>query len=528
MTQLVAASIQDQAADLRPEVVAILGALAAFLVVCAIGVQLSARRRTIELRAAEEELVDRDTGLLPRSAVRVRLGAELAWASTSRTPISVAIFRVRGSRFVRAAHVLRQSMREEEQAFLLRDQHIAVELWGADADAAAAGVARIGADLVRAGHPVVDAGIACSPRDGSDVDTLLAAARRDLRPIDDPLEDHGTRHRTWSATRHQGLLLRGILPWFALLGLVLCTAWRLLPAAIDASLTNQLDGADLLIALVAAIGIPIGAAFVHASAWNLGGGPAPRSRPVMPAGWRALGLIATAIGIPLAWGIFLPDTPGGLSEGFGASLALLALVVLVLLQARQLVHVAVVPLVAVLLLGAGITWVSIESWDLPVLANAGRLLAAAALGALFARCIERASWLVMLAVLVSAVDIWSVTSESGVTNDLLEGDGGGRLLDLLLFTGPVVQAVPLFEIGVTDLVFLALILCWSADWRVDLRLAVPLLVGATWVALLAVELSDRTLPLLPFLAAAMLVVTGIRSLRLRAQSRRWHTTSAPA
>lgn len=264
----------NAARDLPVEVIAALGALTGFLVIFAIAAQLSAWRLRRELLVAEEELVDAKTGLLPRSAIRVRLGAELAWASTSRTPVAVAAMRIRGSRFTHAAKVLRHAMREEEGAFLLGEQRVALELWGADPEAAAVATRRLGDDLARAGHPVVDVGVACMPRDGSDVETLIAAAERDLRPVDDPrapASDVGADGRARGAVGHAASLLLGVLPWFAAMGLLLLVTWRLLPAAIDPAIDGGRSGSELLYAIVAAIGLPLGAALLHASCWNRGG-----------------------------------------------------------------------------------------------------------------------------------------------------------------------------------------------------------------------------------------------------------------
>jgi hypothetical protein len=508
----------QHARDLPVEAVAALGAVAAFLVVLAIGVSLAAARLRRQLDQAEEELVDAETGLLPRSAVRVRLGAELAWASTTRVPLAVAVLRIRGSRFTAAARVLRSSMREEESAFLLRDQRVAVELWGADADDASIATRRLGEDLARAGHPVVDAGVACAPRDGSDVETLLAAAQRDLRPIDDP--------------RQPGLgssplaTLARVLPSFAALGLVLLVAWRLVPAAIEPILHGgSRSSRDLAVALVAVIGIPLGAALAHVACWNFAGGAAPRSHPLRSAGLRVGAAIAVIVAAPLAWGVFRPEAPSSLSLGFGATLAVLALIVFALLHARQLVHVPPVLLLVLAVLGGAITWLATDPATLPVVADAGRLLLAASLGALLASLVERASWMVGLALLAGAVDVWSVFADQGVTNRLLDtaAAGNDHWLRLLLVTGPSVDGTPLFGLGVTDLVFLALFLSWSHDWRLDMRVVTAALLVATWAGMLTSELGPDVVPLLPFLAAAMTLVLLGRSLVLRARARAWRS-----
>ncbi len=527
-------SVVDAARDLPPTAVAGIGAIAAFLVVLAIGVQLSARRLREQLDAAQEELVDERTGLLPRSALRVRLGAELAWAGTSGTPLSVAVLRIRGSRFAHAARVLRHAMREEESAFLLGEQRVAVELWGVGPDGAAVAARRLGAQLASAGHPVVDIGVACAPRDGADVETLVGAAQRDLRPVDDPNDpgsDVGADGAARGAGAHAAALLWGVLPWFAAMGLVLLAAWRLLPAAIEPALDGvrgARSGGDLFVALVAVVGLPLGAALVHASCWNRGGGAAPSSRPFGRAGLRSTAGIALVVGLPLSWGVLAPLTPADLADGFGASLAMVALVVLAMLHARQLVHAPPAVLGALAVAGALLTYLSVDVASYPVVANAGRLLLAAGFGALLASYVERASWIVLLAVLAAVVDIWSVYADAGVTNRVLEaaqGEGGSTIVDLLLFTGPIVDGTPLFAIGVTDLVFLALFLAWSHDWRLDMRLAAGALLAGCWAAIIYGEIRADVVPVLPFLAAAMVLVVAARSLLLRGRVRRWGTST---
>jgi hypothetical protein len=369
------------------------------------------------------------------------------------------------------------------------------------------------------------------PRDGSDVETLIAAAERDLRPVDDPrapASDVGADGRARSAVGHTAALLLGVLPWFAAMGLLLLVTWRLLPAAIDPAIAGERTGTDVVYAILAAIGLPLGAALLHASCWNRGGGAAPSSHPIGRAGMRMSVALALVVGIPLAWGIFAPLQPADIADGFGASLAVLALVILALVHARQLVHAPAVVLAGLAAIGGAIAWASVELATYPVVANSGRMLFAAALGAMLARFIERASWIVWLALLAGAVDIWSVFAEEGVTNRVLDaaasGEGGG-LLDLLLFTGPIVADRPLFEVGVTDLVFLSLFIAWSHDWRVDLRIATGALLVAAWATLIVAELRADVVPMLPFLCTAMIVVVTVRSLVLRRRVRGWRADS---
>ncbi|MCW2925561.1 MAG: hypothetical protein JWM98_2965 [Thermoleophilia bacterium] len=528
--------VTDWTSDLPVGAVAAIGAVAAFLVVLAVGAQLSARRLRQELARAEEELVDPATGLLPRSALRVRLGAEIAWAATSRTPIAVAVLRIRGSRFRHATSVLRAAMREEESAFTLGDDRVAVELWDADPDAAAAATRRLGEDLRRAGHPVVDAGIGCSPRDGSDVETLVAAGQRDLRPVDDPLEpghDIGGDGRARSGAARATRLLGGIAPWLVMASALALVAWRLVPAAVQPALVGDgsRSASQVAYAIVATVGLPLGAALVLLAGWNAAVGSAPRSRPLARAGWLTALAAIVAVAAPLSWSVLHPERVGEVSAGFGATLAVLALVLLVLVHARQLLHLPIAVLVALALAGGAVTWAAVEPWSVPVLADAGRLLLAAAFGALLARQVERASWMVALAVLAAAVDLWSVLADSGVSNHLLERSARGdddRLVDLVLFTGPTVDGANLFAVGTVDLVFLALFLAWSHDWRLDLRVVVGALLAATWGGMLVAELTDEAVPLLPFLGAAMVVVLAVRSVVLRRRGRAWRRRGGSA
>jgi hypothetical protein len=518
--------LHDALSDMSTEALTVLGVVCAVLVVAAIVAQIAALRVARELARAEEELVDRATGLLPRSAIAVRLGIELTWAQATDTPICVAVLRVRGAHFERAARVLRHAMRGEEQAFLLGEQRILVELWGVEPDAAAGASRRFGRALAAAGFPVVDAGLAIVGRDGYEPDELITAALQDLRPVDDPIAP-GIIRSTTPWVRLTGVFA-AVLPWFGLLIAMLVTTWKLVPAAIEPGLGDGArTGSEWAIALIAVIGFPIGAALVHVAAWNFGGGFMPQSRPFGVATRGVAIATALVIGVPLAWGVFAPSTPEihGV-EAIGAMLAMIALVVITMLHARQLVAAGSFALTALWVLGGVVAWCFVVLTDLPLAADAARLVAAAALGALLARAIERLSWLVILAVIAAVTDIWSVVSDSGLSNSLLDSSGGGgnspadRLVDVLMFTGPRVDGTPLFQLGVTDLVFLALFLAWAHDWRFDMRVVTGALIAGAWAAILTTVVTDTTVPVLPFLAGAMILVVAARAWTQRIQVRR--------
>src|SRR5690606_27511610 len=123
--------------------------------------------------------------------------------------------------------------------------------------------------------------------------------------------------------------------------------------------------------------------------------------------------------------------------------------------------------------------------------------------------IMRISWLALAAVATAVIDMWSVFADRGITNQLLESADGDYWLDLLLFTGPSVDGSVLFAFGTTDLIFLALYIAWSHDWRVDLRFVAVLLTAGMIAAMLTSHLTSTTIPALPFLSVAMLVVLAV-------------------
>ena len=323
---------------------------------------------------------------------------------------------------------------------------------------------------------------------------------------------------------HAVWVLAASLPGFIAVTALLLLAWRLVPSAIEPVLGGgERSARELAVALVAVLGLPLGAALLHASCWSLGAGRLPTSRPPTQAGIRTALVVLVAVGVPLAWGVVSPEPTGSFGTAFGATLAVLVLLVLAMLHGRQFVHAPILGLAPVAVVGAAITWYAVEQQELPVVANAGRLLLAAALGALLARLVERASWIVFLALLAAAVDVWSVYAETGVTRRIVEAgtEDAGRLLDLLLFTGPAIGDVAPFVLGVTDLIFLALFIAWSHDWRLDLRIVAVAMVVACWAGAITAALVDEVLPLLPFLSGAIVLVVLGRSTVLRSRAAAW-------
>ena len=507
----------DQIRDLPDSVVAAEVLVAAMLFGAAVAVQFAAARLRRELRVAERELVDPATGLLPRGALRVRLGAEVAWALTSRTPIAVAVLRIRGSRFRHAARALRHAMREEESAFVLTDQRIAVELWGADPTTAPDAIRRLGEQLARAGHPVVDAGLACAPRDGADVDTLLGAARRELRPIDEPSVTTGP---SLVPRRLAQLALR-----IGATGLLLLVAWRLLPVAIEPALAGvDRTMNEWIVTVIALAGLPTGAALLHLLLWNAGGGVLPRSRPLARAGVRTAAAAFALVAVPLTWGVFAPTWPDAQTPSLGAVLAVLALVVLTITSARQLVHLPSALLLVIAAAGGAVSWAAVEVHTLPVIAAAARVLVAVSIGALLARSMRRASWLVVVAAASAACALWSVHGGRGLRELLLDTHDrtASAVAAHLAIAGPNVAGHPLFQVAVIDLVLGAVLVCWAHDWRFDVRIASVTLLAAVWGGVI-LDRFTTAVPLIVVIALAIVGIVAGRSVLLRARVAAWRT-----
>jgi hypothetical protein len=134
-------------------------------------------------------------------------------------------------------------------------------------------------------------------------------------------------------------------------------------------------------------------------------------------------------------------------------------------------------------------------------ANVPKALFAAAGGMLLAWVLAAPVVVVAVPVFVSAIDIWSVST--GPTSQLL--DSGGKTLDYLSFEIPAWGGGTIGQLGISDIVFLAFFasLAWKYGFRrrvtgTCLALALP--------AALVFQLEiGGAVPVLPFLAAALLL-----------------------
>lgn len=477
--------------------------LLAVATIVAVFVALRARLRSAaalrELDAMQHEAVDPLTGLLPQTAIGLRLEPELQWAQRLGVPVGVVVLRPRGNDPVRAARALRRAMRGEEHAYLLGDDQVVLGLWNTGEAGVLLAIRRLSAAMRSAGREVIDAGYAMFPRDGTDLELVVGAAVEDLRPADTATALPGTGtlefapvdqvapERTPSAA-HTAQVARLIaLPVTAALASLV---------AVYAVWHPGVRGALALLALTPAIACAVTWGWWTTRTWE----PVAASRSAARS-LRALTLAVTAAGVLL----LVPALAGWTSDLADVALLtwMVALVLTPLMPLRLLVRGrGIVPL-GVALLGAAV--VAVTWRDLELVANVGRIAVAAGAGALVARVVERLWWVLPIALAIAAVDTWSVLASAGTTNQLDDASGG--VLDTLLFVGPPLDH-PAFSIGVVDLLFVAGFLGISHLWRLSVPRTYIALVLATGCAFAVGALTDEPLPALPFLAVGFVVAHG--------------------
>jgi hypothetical protein len=158
---------------------------------------------------------------------------------------------------------------------------------------------------------------------------------------------------------------------------------------------------------------------------------------------------------------------------------------------------------AVLVL-AGLT-VLLEARDIGTAANFVKLAAVTGAGWFFLRFFEEVSWVVLVAVLIIPVDIFSVAR--GPTKKILEAEP--EVFDRLSVAFPVPGEHASARLGLPDVLFFALFLGAADRFGLRLRLtwlACTLSFGATLP--LAVWLDVSGLPALPLLSAAFVLANG--------------------
>jgi hypothetical protein len=156
-----------------------------------------------------------------------------------------------------------------------------------------------------------------------------------------------------------------------------------------------------------------------------------------------------------------------------------------------------------LVVALALATVVLELVDLEIAANFVKFAAVTVAGWWFLQFFEAVSWVVLVALLIVPVDIFSVAR--GPTKEILENQP--RVFDVLSVFFPIPGEQPLAQLGLPDVLFFALFL--GAAERFGLR------VGWTWLAMalsfggtltIAVVWDVGGLPALPLLSLAFVVV----------------------
>jgi hypothetical protein len=219
---------------------------------------------------------------------------------------------------------------------------------------------------------------------------------------------------------------------------------------------------------------------------------------------RAAALLGLLLALVL-WSEFAPDLPGPVSDWWNVAIlslgvipAMFALVWLALPLRRpgsQRVGVVALVLVAV----AAVLTVA----DLEIAANYAKLAAATALGWWFLSFFEAPWWVLLVALFIVPVDLYSVAR--GPTKEITENQP--QVFDALSVFMRIPGTDATAKLGLPDVLFFALFL--GAAWRFRLR------VPATWIAMtlsfggtlaLAIWLDEAGVAALPLLSAAFVLV----------------------
>ena len=228
------------------------------------------------------------------------------------------------------------------------------------------------------------------------------------------------------------------------------------------------------------------------------------SRPIVYLGWR-LTVSFAVVALLIAYYVGshgLPDLSLWSDAAFLSLLVipgLFSLVYLALPLRRELTqrHLAIG------VGGSGLAAVALEVLSLELAANFTKFAAVTLAGWLFLEFFESVAWILLVAILIVPVDIYSVAQ--GPTREIL--DNQPRVFDLLSVYFPIPAEQSLAQLGLPDVLFFVLFL-GAAD-RFRLR------VGATWVAMglsfgatlsIASAWENGGLPALPLLSIAFVLV----------------------
>ncbi len=219
---------------------------------------------------------------------------------------------------------------------------------------------------------------------------------------------------------------------------------------------------------------------------------------------RAAALLALLAGLAL-WSQFAPDLPGPVSDwenvailGLGVIPAMFALVWLALpLRRHGPLRVGIAALVLVL------AALVLALLDLEIAANFAKLAAATAIGWWFLSFFEAPWWVLLVALLIVPVDLFSVAR--GPTKEITENQP--QIFDALSIYMRIPGSESTAQLGLPDVLFFALFL--GAAARFALRVAptwalMTLSFGGTLA--LAIWFDQAGVAALPLLSAAFVLV----------------------
>lgn len=151
------------------------------------------------------------------------------------------------------------------------------------------------------------------------------------------------------------------------------------------------------------------------------------------------------------------------------------------------------------------TTVVLELADLEMAANFFKLAAVTCAGWWFLQFFEAVTWVLLVAVLIVPVDIFSVAR--GPTKEILENEP--RVFDVVSIFFPIPGEQPLAQLGLPDVLFFALFLGAAERFALRVRLTwllMALSFGGTLT--IAVVWDVGGLPALPLLSLAFLLANG--------------------
>lgn len=460
---------------------------------------LVAWRRSL-LAALTIDQPEPETGIFPSGAIPLRMDPELNWARYDDRPYGLVVMTMRGRSLDQALQALGSSLRGEEQAYRISDTSVAVGLWNCNEQGMLGAIERLAAPMEAAGDVVIEAGGAIFPYDAATSLELIKVAQSRRMPVDQ-LRDmwrDGAFHPSRSASARSISLLIRTLPGLlgALVASIVC--WVGIGRFVHGSIT------DPLIRYGASFGIAIVIASVIMLTWNYGVAREPRSAG-MSSRASVIGIVTVLVAMfsLLAWSIAVPSVPVQISGHAGVLCVAAAALLIPVWHGRYLAR-ADQPLVPLMLAVAGGALTLATYQQLPDIANIGRVLAAIGLGAVVARLVDQLAWLVLICAGVTAVDVWSVVSPSGVTSQLFSDDPH-RVVNKLLITLPNVDGSPIAMLGSVDLLFLAVFISMAHVWRLSVTRTVLFLWIGLCVPLIMPELTEIGTPVLPFIAGMFLL-----------------------